>query len=73
MRCNSLNSRAILKSSLAGLVAAALVAPSASLAQGDLLIAPLAFRMLIVEGPHDDAYLETLTSAVTAALEAAVD
>ena len=47
MRRNSLNSRAILKSSLAGLVAATLVAPSASLAQGDLLIAP---TRLVLDG-----------------------
>ena len=47
MRRNSLNSRAILKSSLAGLVAAALVAPSASVAQGDLLIAP---TRLVLDG-----------------------
>lgn len=38
----------------------------------DLLIAPLGFRMLIMRGDIDDAYLETLTCAVEAALRAAV-
>jgi AcrR family transcriptional regulator len=38
----------------------------------DLLIAPLAFRMLITRGPSDDAYLDTLANAIEAALKAAV-
>jgi AcrR family transcriptional regulator len=38
----------------------------------DLLIAPLGFRMLIMRGDIDDAYLDTLTCAVEAALRAAV-
>jgi AcrR family transcriptional regulator len=38
----------------------------------DLLIAPLVFRMLIMDGPSDDGYLETLTAATEAALRAAV-
>ncbi|MEA5362364.1 TetR/AcrR family transcriptional regulator [Amycolatopsis sp., V23-08] len=37
----------------------------------DLLIAPLAFRMLVLKSPIDDGYLETLTRAVEAALKAA--
>ena len=37
----------------------------------DLLIAPLAFRMLVLKGPIDDQYLETLTRAIEAALNAA--
>ncbi|WP_290060236.1 TetR/AcrR family transcriptional regulator [Amycolatopsis solani] len=37
----------------------------------DLLIAPLAFRMLVVKGPSDDEYLEALARAVEAALKAA--
>lgn len=37
----------------------------------DLLIAPLAFRLLIMRGPVDDAYLETLTNSIEAALRAA--
>jgi AcrR family transcriptional regulator len=37
----------------------------------DLLIAPLGFRMLIMQGPSDDEYLETLTNATEAALKAA--
>jgi AcrR family transcriptional regulator len=38
----------------------------------DLLIAPLGFRMLIMHGPSDDEYLQTLTSAVEAALKVAI-
>ena len=38
----------------------------------DLLLAPLAFRMLLVQGQSNDEYLETLTSATEAALKAAV-
>jgi AcrR family transcriptional regulator len=38
----------------------------------DLLIAPLAFRMLLMRGRSDDEYLETLTNAIEAALKAAV-
>jgi AcrR family transcriptional regulator len=38
----------------------------------DLLIAPLAFRMLIMRGPTDDDYLDTVTNAIEAALRAAV-
>ncbi|HEX3780108.1 MAG TPA: TetR/AcrR family transcriptional regulator [Pseudonocardiaceae bacterium] len=38
----------------------------------DLLIAPLAFRMLIMRGPADDDYLDTVTAAIEAALLAAV-
>jgi AcrR family transcriptional regulator len=38
----------------------------------DLLIAPLAFRMLVIHGHSDDEYLETLTNATEAALKAAV-
>jgi hypothetical protein len=38
----------------------------------DLLVAPLAFRMLIMRGQADDAYLDTVTNAVEAALRAAV-
>jgi AcrR family transcriptional regulator len=38
----------------------------------DLLLAPLAFRILVIKGHSDDAYLETLTDAVGAALGAAV-
>ncbi len=37
----------------------------------DLLIAPLIFRMLIMNGTGDDAYLDTLTTALDAALRAA--
>lgn len=36
----------------------------------DLLIAPLAFRMLVVNGPSGDDYLDALTRAVEAALKA---
>ncbi|WP_410594257.1 TetR/AcrR family transcriptional regulator [Amycolatopsis sp. lyj-23] len=36
----------------------------------DLLIAPLAFRMLVTRGPSGDEYLEALTRAVEAALTA---
>jgi hypothetical protein len=35
-------------------------------------MAPLAFRMLIMRGQADDAYLDTVTNAVEAALRAAV-
>ncbi|WEO93305.1 TetR/AcrR family transcriptional regulator [Streptomyces sp. FXJ1.172] len=38
----------------------------------DLLIAPLAFRVLVIQGLSDDEYLETLTNAIEAALKAAV-
>jgi AcrR family transcriptional regulator len=38
----------------------------------DLLIAPLGFRMLIMNGTSDDEYLDTLTTAIEAALKAAV-
>ncbi|MCQ8187759.1 TetR/AcrR family transcriptional regulator [Streptomyces rugosispiralis] len=38
----------------------------------DLLIAPLAFRVLVIQGRSDDEYLETLTNAIEAALRAAV-
>ncbi|MEU7838268.1 TetR/AcrR family transcriptional regulator [Nonomuraea sp. NPDC049129] len=38
----------------------------------DLLIAPLAFRVLVIQGRSDDEYLETLTNAIEAALKAAV-
>ncbi|MFI6495263.1 TetR/AcrR family transcriptional regulator [Streptomyces sp. NPDC050564] len=38
----------------------------------DLLIAPLAFRILLIQGRSDDEYLETLTNAIEAALKAAV-
>jgi AcrR family transcriptional regulator len=38
----------------------------------DLLIAPLAFRMLVIQGHSDDEYLETLTNATEAALKAAI-
>ncbi|WP_433509203.1 TetR/AcrR family transcriptional regulator [Nonomuraea sp. CA-143628] len=38
----------------------------------DLLIAPLAFRVLVIQGRSDDDYLETLTNAIEAALRAAV-
>jgi AcrR family transcriptional regulator len=38
----------------------------------DLLIAPLAFRMLVIQGRSDDDYLEALTRATEAALKAAV-
>ncbi|MEU7863369.1 TetR/AcrR family transcriptional regulator [Nonomuraea sp. NPDC049141] len=38
----------------------------------DLLIAPLAFRILAMQGSSDDEYLETLTNAIEAALRAAV-
>jgi AcrR family transcriptional regulator len=37
----------------------------------DLLIAPLAFRALVMRGRSDDEYLETLTRATEAALKAA--
>ncbi len=37
----------------------------------DLLIAPLAFRILVTQGRSDDEYLETLTTAIEAALRAA--
>jgi AcrR family transcriptional regulator len=37
----------------------------------DLLIAPLAFRMLVMDGTSDDNYLDTLTAAIEAALKAA--
>lgn len=36
----------------------------------DLLIAPLAFRLLVLERPIGDEYLDTLTRAIEAALEA---
>ncbi|WP_370964442.1 TetR/AcrR family transcriptional regulator [Amycolatopsis sp. cg9] len=36
----------------------------------DLLIAPLAFRLLVLKRPIDDRYLETLTRAIEAALKA---
>jgi AcrR family transcriptional regulator len=38
----------------------------------DLLIAPLVFRMLVIQGHSDDEYLETLTNTIEAALKAAV-
>jgi AcrR family transcriptional regulator len=38
----------------------------------DLLIAPLIFRVLIVDGNSDDAYLDTLTTAIEAAMKVAV-
>ncbi|MFD2419912.1 TetR/AcrR family transcriptional regulator [Amycolatopsis pigmentata] len=38
----------------------------------DLLIAPLAFRMLVTHGRSDDEYLETLATAIEAALKAVV-
>jgi AcrR family transcriptional regulator len=38
----------------------------------DLLIAPLAFRILVIDGNSDDAYLDTLTNVIEAALKAAV-
>ncbi|WP_369244398.1 TetR/AcrR family transcriptional regulator [Streptomyces sp. R41] len=38
----------------------------------DLLIAPLAFRVLVLQGSSDDEYLDTLTNAIEAALKAAV-
>jgi hypothetical protein len=38
----------------------------------DLLIAPLVFRMLLMQDRGDDDYLETLTTATEAALKAAV-
>lgn len=37
----------------------------------DLLIAPLVFRVLLMQGREDDDYLETLTAATEAALKAA--
>ena len=37
----------------------------------DLLIAPLIFRILIMDGASDDEYLNTLTAAIEAALKAA--
>jgi AcrR family transcriptional regulator len=37
----------------------------------DLLIAPLAFRLLIMRGTASDAYLDTLTHSIEAALRAA--
>ncbi|MQY18243.1 TetR/AcrR family transcriptional regulator [Nocardia macrotermitis] len=37
----------------------------------DLLIAPLGLRILVLSGDSDDAYLETLTTALEAALKAA--
>ncbi|MEU8718654.1 TetR/AcrR family transcriptional regulator [Streptomyces sp. NPDC048663] len=36
----------------------------------DLLIAPLAFRMLMLKSPIDDQYIETLTRSIEAALKA---
>jgi AcrR family transcriptional regulator len=38
----------------------------------DLLIAPLGFRVLIMGGESDDAYVDTLTAAIEAALKVAV-
>jgi Tetracyclin repressor-like, C-terminal domain len=38
----------------------------------DLLIAPLAFRVLIVDGNSDDEYLDTLTTVIEAAMKVAV-
>jgi AcrR family transcriptional regulator len=38
----------------------------------DLLIAPLVFRLLLMQDRGDDDYLETLTAATEAALKAAV-
>lgn len=38
----------------------------------DLLIAPLAFRILVIQGSSDDEYLEALTNAIEAALRAAI-
>jgi AcrR family transcriptional regulator len=37
----------------------------------DLVIAPLGFRMLIMNGDSDDAYIETLATAIEAGLKAA--
>lgn len=37
----------------------------------DLLIAPLAFRMLVTDGTSDDDYLESLATAIEAALKTA--
>jgi AcrR family transcriptional regulator len=37
----------------------------------DLLIAPLGFRILVMDGNSDDNYLDSLTAAVEAALKAA--
>jgi hypothetical protein len=37
----------------------------------DLLMAPLAFRLLIMRGPASDAYLDTLAHSIEAALRAA--
>lgn len=38
----------------------------------DLLIAPLAFRMLVIRSSSDDEYLDRLTTAIEAALKVAV-
>jgi AcrR family transcriptional regulator len=38
----------------------------------DLLIAPLVFRILIMDGDNDDEYLDTLTTMIEAALKADV-
>jgi hypothetical protein len=38
----------------------------------DLPIAPLGFRMVIMDGNSDDKYLDTLTTVIEAALKAAV-
>lgn len=38
----------------------------------DLLMAPLAFRLLIMRGPASNAYLDRLSRSVEAALTAAV-
>ncbi len=38
----------------------------------DLLIAPLGFRILIMNGNSDDDYLETLSASIEAAIKAAV-
>jgi hypothetical protein len=38
----------------------------------DLLMAPLAFRLLIMQGPASNAYLDRLSRSIEAALRAAV-
>jgi AcrR family transcriptional regulator len=65
--------RAAARSILQGAVDRGDLPPGLDLELGtDLLIAPLAFRMLVTQGRSDDEYLETLANALEAALKTAV-
>ena len=49
------------------------LAPTLDLELGiDLLIAPLVFRVLLMQNPGDDDYPDTLTAATEAAVKAAI-